>query len=518
MAKLNTSNPECLQWNHEQVRSSILGGIRIEGLDRMKVTLKIEYKEHVIRHNLDLYNDASMDRLVKRCAERFSLGTAYVSDVFTVLVNDLEAYRLEEMKKGTAVITRVPISADRARQVMAFLKAPDLLARTNELIGQSGVVGEEVNRFIMYLVFTSRKREQPLHVISLGSSGTGKSHLQEKVGELIPEEDKIEITTLSENAFYYFGQQELKHKLILIEDLDGAQEVLYPLRELQSKRVITKSIAYKNSAGQTQTQHLRVEGPVSVAGCTTRESVYEDNANRSFLLYLDESKEQDNRIMDYQRKRSAGRINVQVEHEAKTFLQDVQRLLQPIGVRNPFAEQLVLPAQVFKARRTNAHYLAFIEVITFYHQHQREVKTDANTVERYIETTLDDIKQANNLLKEILLRKSDDLPGGCRDYLERVKALRSVMYTNKEISKALHIPISTVKRHNLALLQTGYLHRELSKDGSLFRYSLLDEESYQQLQSTISNTLDQVLEQLTGSVLAQQASGPIKRKRSKTKS
>lgn len=345
METLKKDNPEYLQWNHEQVQVSILGGIRIEGLDRMRVTLKIENKEQVIRHNLDLYNDAAIDRLIKRCAERFSLGTAYVSDLLTLLVNDLETYRLEKLKKGTQVQTRTPMSAERVKEVTNFHKAPNLLTRTNELIEQSGVVGEAINRLIMYLVFTSRKREQPLHVISLGSSGTGKSHLQEKVGELIPEEDKIEITTLSENAFYYFGQQELKHKLILIEDLDGAQEVLYPLRELQSKRVITKSIAYKNSNGQTQTTTLRVEGPVSVAGCTTRESVYEDNANRSFLLYLDESKDQDNCIMEYQRKRSAGRINGRVQLEAKDFLKDVQRLLQPISIRNPFAEKLVLPEQ-----------------------------------------------------------------------------------------------------------------------------------------------------------------------------
>lgn len=85
------------------------------------------------------------------------------------------------------------------------------------------MIGEEVNRLLMYTIFTSRQREQPLHVISLGSSGTGKTHLQEKVGELVPEEERVSITTLSENAFYYFGKQELKHKVILIEDLDGAE-------------------------------------------------------------------------------------------------------------------------------------------------------------------------------------------------------------------------------------------------------------------------------------------------------
>ncbi|WP_315823694.1 hypothetical protein [Paraflavitalea speifideaquila] len=91
--------------------------------------------------------------------------------------------------------------------------------------------------------------------------------------------------------------------------MDGAQEVLYPLRELQSKKVINKTMVFKAANGETQTTTLGVEGPVCVGGCTTKESVYEDNANRSFLLYLDESQQQDNRIMDYQHKKSAGRID-----------------------------------------------------------------------------------------------------------------------------------------------------------------------------------------------------------------
>jgi hypothetical protein len=46
-------------------------------------------------------------------------------------------------------------------------------------------------------------------------------------------------------------------------------------------------------------------------------------------------------------------------------MQDCQRMLQPITVRNPYAEQLIIPKEVFKPRRTNAHYIAFIEAITF---------------------------------------------------------------------------------------------------------------------------------------------------------
>ncbi|HWK05698.1 MAG TPA: hypothetical protein VNS58_18790 [Puia sp.] len=523
---LNTINQEYITWQYEQLQFALLGGFRIEGMDRMRVTCKMEYKEHVIRHNLDLYNDSAVDKLIKRCAEQFSLGTAYLIPIFSSLINLLEAYRLEQLKQlSTDKDHKKPLSPEEHTQALQFLQHPDLLSQTNHLIGQSGVIGEENNRLLMYLIFTSRKRDQPLHIISLGSSGTGKSHLQEKVGELIPEEDKIEITSLSENAFYYFGRQELRHKLILIEDLDGAGAVLYPLRELQSKRVITKSIPFKNNAGETQTIHLRVEGPVCIAGCTTQESIYEDNANRSFLIYLDESPQQDSRIMEYQRKRSAGRINTPEENRVKQFLQNVQRVLQPITIRNPYAEALQLPASVYKPRRTNAHYLAFIEAITFYHQYQRPQQVEEDTGEIYLESTLEDIAAANQLMKEVLLRKSDDLTGACRNYFEQASQYLTSnqldTFTNRSISKALHLPLSTVKRHNLALLSAGYLTRKEEPETRSFIYQLTSQEEYQQLQTGIHQLLDSILQNLqqqpSGSPSAHPPTEPRKPKPAKKK-
>lgn len=524
--KLNTINPDFLTWSYEQIAIAVLGGLKKEGLDRMRVTLKLEWKEYTIRHSLDLYNDTQLEKLTRKCAERFSLGTAFMTDVFAALVNVLEAYRLELLAKQQAEKpVAISLSTEERKAAIKLLEQTDLLQQTNELIGQSGVIGEEANRLLMYLIFTSRKREHPLHVISLGSSGTGKSHLQEKVGELIPAEDVIEITSLSENAFYYFGKQELKHKLLLIEDLDGAQDVLYPLRELQSKKVINKTVVYKNAAGEPQTTTLRVEGPVCIGGCTTQESVYEDNANRSFLLYLDESREQDARIMDYQRKRSAGKINTREERRVKQFLQNVQRVLQPVSVRNPYAEYLVLPEHVFKPRRTNAHYLAFIEAVTFYHQYQRQQQTDPHSGEVYIETSVEDIKQANLLMKEILLRKSDDLSGACRNYLERLREWLTKqslsVFTNKEISNGLHIPITTVKRHNLALLTNGYLQKIPSEDNKVHTFQLTEGITYQQLENSITSVLDAMLEKLNNQpispVSAQSPNGPVKPSTSKQK-
>jgi predicted transcriptional regulator len=521
---LNTDNREYITWQFEQLNFGLLGGLKIEGLERMRVTLKVEYKQQAVRHNLDLYNNESLDKLVRRCAERFTLGTAYLAAAFAGLINELEAYRLEQLKalaKEKEPVKQLSESERKAAE--QFLQQPELLQRTNELIGQSGVIGEENNRLLMYLVFTSRKREEPLHVISLGSSGTGKTHLQEKVGELMPVEDVIQITSLSENAFYYFGKQELKHKLILIEDLDGAGEVLYPLRELQSKKMITKTVVYKNQAGDAQTVHLRVEGPICVVGCTTKESVYEDNSNRSFLLHLDESKEQDEKIMHFQRLKSAGKINSKEQQQVKQLLQNVQRTLQPVKVRNLYAEYLQLPASVFKPRRTNAHYLAFIEAVTFYHQYQREQKTDQSTGEVYIETTVEDIREANRLLSEILLRKSDELSGACRNYFEQAKTLlqqlEQTTFTNKEIRKHLRLPGTTVRRYNHELLQNGYIKLQEQNKQQGYLYEIVSFDEYQQLQKGVNEVLNEILTNLQASEppMSQITSGSTKPRSGKKK-
>lgn len=522
MSHLNTSNSQQLVYDNTLLRLTVLGGLRMDGLDRMRVTLKLELPDSPrppLRHNLDLYNDTQLEKLIRKTAERLEVGTSLVSASLSELTGQLEQYRLEQLSKEQQQQHQRPqLTPQEQEQALAFLGADNLLQRTNDMIGLSGVVGEETNRLLMYLIFTSRKRDQPLHVMSLGSSGTGKTHLQERVGRLMPEEDRIEITTLSENAFYYFGQRELRHRLILIEDLDGAEGVLYPMRELMSKKRISKTIAQKSSKGQTKTIQLVVEGPVSVSGCTTKESIYEDNANRSFLLYLDESPEQDERIMQYQRAMSAGKVDTVAEQQAATLLSNCQRMLKPVGVRNPYAEWLKIPQEVFKPRRSNAHYLAFIEAVTFYHQYQRAECVCPDTGQVYISTTLDDIASANVLIKDILLRKSDELSGACRNYLERLKKWvqteNKPAFTNAQARMALRENHSNQKRYMLQLQQTGMIQRLRGDKKHGYYYQITSMEEYEKLRAGITGMLDHILNQahtaVHGSPVVHPVTEPLK--------
>jgi DNA primase len=506
---LDTSNPELIVYETEKLHITILGGIKITGLDRMRVTLKIELKAYSsslpIRHSLDLYHTKQVEQLTEKMAGQVSGSTTEAERTINGLTTELERYRQEklELMKPKKEETKQLSEAEKSA-ALAYLKDPKLMTNTLADIVKSGIVGEVQNSLIAYLTYTSRKREKPLHIICLGASGTGKTYLQEKISELIPEEEKIEITTLSDNALYYFGREELKHKLILIEDLDGAENILYPLRELQSKRKISKTVTLKDNKGNLKTITLEVEGPVCVSGCTTRERIYDDNANRSILLYIDDSPEQDKRIMEYQQKASAGQVNTGDEAIVRDKLKNVQRLLKSIKVINPYAEIIDLPQEVFKPRRTLMLLLSFIETVTFYHQYQRPLKTNDETKELYIETTKEDIEIAFRLMKHVLFSKSDELSKAARNFLEilKKKTVDEKTFYAGSLRKEMRLTPSTMKRHLIDLVRNGYINIKSGSKHRGFEYEVSDYEEYQKLKSNIDEKLGEILAKI-------KVSGPV---------
>jgi len=501
--RLITANPELLVYDSGELLITVLGGIKLTGLDRMKVTLKVEHKARPtlpVRHHLDLYNHPHTEQLIHKIAESFDLPMQVATHTIATLTGELEGYRARRMESlQPRAEERIELSPAERQAAIQYLKQANLLGRTGEDIGRSGVVGEETNRLIAWLVYSSRKLSVPLHLLLLGASGSGKTWLQERVSELIPPEDKIEITQITENAFYYFRQDELRHRLLLIEDLDGAEASLYPLRELQSKRRISKTVTLKDSKGNLKTITLTVEGPVSVSGCTTREKVYEDNANRCLLLYIDGSKDQDNRILDYQTRMASGEINRENEQHLRRQLQNVQRVLVPLTVINPYAKYLQLPDQVFKPRRTMTLLLAFIEAITFYHQYQRPVKRDGQG-HPYVETTLSDIEAAFGLLKDVLFHKSDELTQASRTFLEGLKVLLQqegkTSFHARDIRRQLRLAPTTLKRYLVELERYGYL--KVSRPGrqAKYEYSITDHSEYDRLRSAIDQHLQTLLDQI----------------------
>lgn len=512
MAILNIANPDQLQYNNMILDIEVLGGVRLEGLDRMRVTLKVgmcESEIPPIRHNLDLYNDTQLEKFIRKNAERFEIGTSTIAGTLAELTQLLENYRLEKLQDENqqTVLQSRPLTEQERAEAKAYLQQSNLIQRTIEDLQASGIQGEEENALILYLAMTSRKMQDPLSVVCLAKSGTGKSYLMERVALCIPPEDQKEHTQLTGNAFYYYKSETIRNKVFLIEDLAGAVDALFPIREIQSKKRISKTLTRKGRDGKLETITLVVEASISVIAVTTEESIYEDNANRSILIYLNDSKEQDERVMQYQRKKRAGMIDTYSEQQVQEKMQLVQRALEQVKVINPYAPYIDLPDNFPKKRRALPILLNFIEAITFYHQYQREPKTDETTGEVYIESTIEDIRNGYAFLQNVLLRRSDELNGAIRNFYENLvqvvpqlppqeSGVQPVKFKLQEIRQYIRLTPRSIQRYLTELVEYGYLHITGGKKRTGYEYEILHGTSQTELKQAIEKHIQQVIEKL----------------------
>ena len=121
-------------------------------------------------------------------------------------------------------------------------------------------------------------------------------------------------------------------------------------------------------------QLWKSKGVFSSLSATTKGDLYEDNMSRSFILAVDESQDQTDKIINYQNKRIAGEINEIQQEKAKEQLQKILRALKTEEVQNPYATQIQLPENVYKKRRLNEMFQSIIKQITIINQYQRNTQ------------------------------------------------------------------------------------------------------------------------------------------------
>jgi DNA primase len=398
---------------------------------------------------------------------------------------------LKEEQKTQITEEKKSIKSDKSagtNNAIEFLKAAALLKRLNEQIGKSGIVGEENSRLLLFLIIISYMNKSPIHGIVQGSSGSGKTHIIGSIADLMPGEDVLRFTRITESSLYNWGEFDLFRKIIIIEDLDGLkEEALYALRELISNQFLSSSVSMKDKKGNNKSTRKEVKGQFSSLSATTKGETYEDNMSRSFLIAVDESKEQTGRIITHQNKRNAGEIDPKEKQIAMQFIQQIVRSLKYYEVINPFATKLQLPEKVHKIRRLNEMYQAVIKQVTFLNQYQREQTQDGKLI-----TTIEDIEQATEILFESIVLKVDELDGSLRQFFERLKKFvknESEEFILREIRQHLNISKTQIFRNIQTLLELEYIKQVGGFSNKGIRYKISYWDNYQKLRAEIKDFL-----------------------------
>ncbi len=386
------------------------------------------------------------------------------------------------------------MTADEHMAALHLLNDNQLVARILADFEAAGVVGEATNKLVGYLAAVSRKLERPLAVVIQSSSAAGKSSLMDAVLAFVPEEERVQYSAMTGQSLFYMGQTNLKHKILAIAEEEGAHRASYALKLLQSEGELTiASTGTDPATGNLVTQEYRVEGPMSLFMTTTAIDIDEELMNRCLILSVDEDREQTRAIHRLQRERRT-LAGLTKKHERQAILalhRNAQRLLRPLAVVNPWADQLTFLDDRTRTRRDHDKYLTLIDAIALLHQHQRPIKsaTIAGQVVEYIEASVADIELANRIAHEVLGTSLDELPPQTRRVLTSLHALmqarmkeqglpqREIRFTRTQVRAACALSDTQARIHlkRVAAMEFVLVHR--GQRGQSYEYELLHDQA-----------------------------------------
>jgi len=464
----------------------------VKGIQRADTQLKVTIKASADvagslpfeLSTIDLYSSRSRIWFGKLCADLFGAAEELIKEDIGKILNHAEAW--QPKNKDAAV--NEPTKAEKV-EALGFLKSADMFGQILSDLETIGVTGEETNKLTGYLAAVSRKLDEPLSVLIQSRSAAGKSTLQDAILALVPEEDFVKYTRITDQALFYKDEDSLVHKILAIEEELGMGGAAYSIRNIQSSKKITVAATGKDpGTGKMKTEEYTVNGPVAVMITTTAAELEGETASRFLFLTIDESTKMTEAIHRMQREAETldGLIRKKKgEHIIKKH-HTAQRLLKPLAVVNPFTEYLSYPNRSLRTRRDHKKYLGLIRTVAYLHQYQRKIQTvqvEGKPVE-YIEVTLEDIDRANTLANEVLGQCLDELAPPSRTLLSGIynmvkkisdkqkNSIDEIYFTRRMIREHTGWTDWQIRSHIKQLEDLEYLHVRIGAQGKQYAYAL----------------------------------------------
>jgi DNA primase len=452
-------------------------GVRPSFVSSLRVNVRAESTSGgSFLDNVDLYSARSRALFSAAASAALSLEPSRVEKDLLFIVDHLEAERDRELLQTNA--TERPELTDQERHVgMELLQSSDLFDRITTDLSALGYVGEELNKQLLYVAASSRKMADPISVVILSQSASGKSLLVESVRRLMPSEEVVAVSSLSDQALNYIGEGGLLHKFLILGEAVHSETVEHQIREMLSSHELSRLVVSKDAkTGELSSRTVRSSVVVSAVMSSTRTEMNAENASRAFLVNADESREQTRRIHEAQREKYSLERHSKERQVIPRIIEAhhaAQRLLAPRVIVNPFASKLVFPDALMRSRRDHERFVDLIAAVCFLRQFQKQEKEsrDRSTGEtvRYIECDLVDYRLSYTILCATLPATLSSFPPSAIELYEAVRSLlrekakreglkvNEVAVTQREIRETCGFAQRWIKRYLQLLADWEYL-------------------------------------------------------------
>jgi len=475
-------------------------GVKDTYATTLRVSAKLELGERKYQDTVDLLSARSRRSFAEQCSVVLMTEAAMVELNLSRLMDAIEADLEGKSQVAAPTLGTAPLSDDEIKLGMSFLRNPEMFRELTADLDTLGYVGEETNKRIAYLVATSRILPDPLNLLVVSSAAAGKSFLIETVRKLVPDQDVLSLTSLSEQALNYMGADALVHKLLILGEAVHSDSVQHSIREMISSKELSRMVVSKNErTGKMESRVEHTKAVVSLMMSTTSaENVNDENLTRYLVIHADEGEEQTRRIHRNQNRRFSLE-HLQVRHEVVPKIiakhHAVQRLLKPVHVVNPYWDKLEFPSLRVRSRRDNQQLNSLIVAIAFLKQYQRERK-NLNGLE-YVEATMNDYQEAKELFLTGILRQTymefpesliklfDSIRDLCRDKAKVYDlASTSVSFDINELRLRVgFLGLESIQKYMRKLIELEYVGTQGSRQrGQRTLYRLIEDRSLAEME------------------------------------
>ena len=459
-------------------------GVKEGAVGSMKVNLRCSpLEDEAQRHidNADLFSARSRNLFAAVASRRFGVESALVEkDLLDILD------RIEEVGQSPEHTADRTLTAEEEAVGLELLTDPDLFERIVRDTETLGYVGEDENKILMYLAASSRLMADPVSVIVISQSAAGKSFLIDTVKKLMPEDEVISMTSLSDQALNYMPDEALLHKFLVMGEAVHSDSVDHQMREMLSGKELSRLVTTKDEkTGKMTSKLIRKKVVVSAVMSSTSTEINPENASRCFVVNTDESRDQTMAIHKRQRQKYSLEGYRRKEEEVPAIVgvhQAAQMLLKNRVIVNPFADQLDFPATLMRSRRDHERFVDLIACVCFLRQYQKEEREEEGKV--FIECDLKDYKVAYKIMKGVLSSTMTTVPKSAVLLYDELKTIikaksekdglfiTDIWITQREIRESSGLTHDLVKRNIRLLAEYEYIKVKGSGRGMTKRYGL----------------------------------------------
>jgi len=218
--------------------------------------------------NLDLYSARSRSSYSQNLANIFNIESKRIEKDLIKILEYLEEERDKKLK-STDKNEKEELTEEEKRMGLEFLKSPDIFQQIIDDMTTLGYVGEDLNKVLLYLAASSRILDDPISVMIISQSAAGKSMLIETLRKMLPPEDVIALTSLSDQALNYIG--DILHKFMIMGEAVHNEQVEHQIRDMLSNHELSRLVPVKDEkTGKHKSEQFITKAIVSMAiGGTT---------------------------------------------------------------------------------------------------------------------------------------------------------------------------------------------------------------------------------------------------------